>query len=230
MTAVVEIVHVGAGPDAVSRRRTWSDGRLVRGDLSRDVGADRIADREAMQVETYFGSDAEESRYWDPGSRSVLAESVVRWRGKSERVRCGRFMLDEFAPSQELPGATFFVRFVCRGLALDPGAAFEVDLRVVNGRPVDVGLVDSAAPTEPEVVLSGDADEIFMWCAGLAWLPELDSVRFERGNVFLLACVVGVLSMAGGFAIPERWVAAVGALVALVDNHRGLFKEVGPPT
>ena len=70
-------------------------------------------------VVTFFESEEEEeeSLYWDPRSGAVLAESVVHWRGMSERVWCGRFMLDEFAPSRELPGATFFARFVCRGMA-----------------------------------------------------------------------------------------------------------------
>lgn len=116
-----------------------------------------------------------------------------------------------------------------QGLALDPGAGFEVDLRLLNGRPVDVEEADSAIPDEPEFVVSGNADEIFTWCAGLAWLPELDSIRFERGNVFLLASVAGVLSMAGGFTIPASWVTAVGTLVDLVDSHRRLLEEGGPP-
>lgn len=228
MVELVEVIHVGTGRSAVSRRRAWSNGRLVSGDSVGSVDVDRIADDETILVETCFGSEEDEARYWDPASGAVLADSVIRWRGTSEPVSCGRFMLDEFAPSEELPGATFFVRFVCRGLALDPGAGFEVDLRLLNGRPVDVHEEVSEISAEPEFVVSGNADEIFTWCAG-AWLPELDSLRFERGDVFLLASVAGVLSMAGGFAIPANWVTAVGILVGLVDSHRRLLEDGGPP-
>lgn len=234
MPELVEIVRIGADSCAVFDRRVWSNGRIVSDGLVSSCAVesahiDRVAYGETILVEALFGSDEEESLYWDPGSGAVLADSVVSWGGMSERVACGRSMLDEFAPSTELPGATFFVRFVCRGLALDPDAGFEVDLRLLDGRLVAVDEADSAAPAEPEVVVSGRADEIFTWCAGLAWLPELDSVRFERGNVFLLACVVGVLSMAGGFAIPERWVTAVGIVAGLVDSHRGLLQGGNPP-
>ena len=229
MTELVEVVHVGLGRGAVSRERAWSEGRLVSGGVVESVGGDRIVDGVTIVVETYFGSDEEAARFWDPVSGAVLADSVVRWRGVSERVSCGRFMLDEFAPREELPGATFFVRFVCRGLALDPSVGFEVDLRLLNGRPVDAGEEDSGIPAEPEFVVSGNADEIFTWCAGLAWLPELDSMRFERGNVFLLASVAGVLSMAGGFTIPVSWVTATRILVGLVDSHRRLLEDSGPP-
>lgn len=115
MTELVEIVHVRPDRCAVSRRRAWSDGRLVSGGVVESVDVDRSAGSETILVETSFGSRKDESLYWDPGSGAALAESAVRWRGMSERVSCGRFMLNEFAPSQELPGATFFVRFVCRG-------------------------------------------------------------------------------------------------------------------
>lgn len=226
MLELIEIVHIGAGPCAVSHERVWSSGRLVSSCAVESANIDRVASGEAILVETFFGSHEEESLYWDPGSGAVLADSVVSWRGVSERVSCGRSMLDEFAPSQELPGATLFARLVCRGLALDPGAGFEVDLRLLNGRPVDVEQADSAIPEEPELVVSGNADDIFRWCAG-AWLPEL--LRLDRGNVFLLACVAGVLSMAGGFTIPASWVTAVGLLVGLVDNHRRLLEDGGPP-
>jgi hypothetical protein len=172
MAELVEVVHIGADRCAVSRRRAWNDGRLVRGGGVGSVDADRIADDETILVETFFGSEEDEARYWDPASGSVLAHSVVRWRGTSEAVSCGRFMLDEFAPSEELPGATLFVQFVCRGLALDPDAGFEVDLRLLNGRPVDVHEEVSEISTEPEFVVSGNADEIFTWCAG-AWCPRL---------------------------------------------------------
>ena len=230
MPELVEIVQIGAGPGAVSHERVWSNGRLVRDGLVsscavKSVNIDRAADGETILVETFFGSEEEESLYWDPGSGAVLADSVVSWRGMSERVSCGRLMLDEFAPSQELPGATLFARLVCRGLALDPGAGFEVDLRLLNGRPIDAD-VDSAMPEEPELVISGNADDVFMWCAG-AWVPEL--LRFDGGDVFLLACVAGVLSMAGGFTIPASWVTAVGILVGLVDDHRRLLEDGGPP-
>ena len=228
MTELFEIVHIGAGRCAVSRRRAWSDGRLLDGGGVESVDVDCAVDGETILVETFFGSEEKESLYWDPGSGAVLEDSVVRWPGTSERVSCGRLMLNEFAPSQELPGATFFLRFVCRGLALDPGAGFEVDLRLVNGRPVDVDEADPAIPEEPELVVSGNADDIFMFSAG-AWLPELDSLRFDEGNVFLLACVAGVLSMAGGFTIPASWVTAVGILMGLVDNHRRLSEDGGPP-
>ena len=228
MTELVEIVHIGAGPCAVSRQRAWSNGRLLDGGGVASVDVDCAADGAAVLVETFFGSEEEESLYWDPGSGAVLADSVVSWRGVSERVSCGRLMLDEFAPSQELPGATLFARFVCRGLALDPDAGFEVDLRLLNGRPVDVEETDSAIPDEPELVVSGNADDIFTWCTG-AWMPDLDSFRFDEGNVFLLACVAGVLSMAGGFTIPASWVNAVGILVGLVENHRRLSEAGGPP-
>ena len=228
MPELVEIVQIGAGPCAVSRRRAWSDGRLLEGGRVGSVNVDCAAGGEAILVETFFESEEEESLYWHPGSGAVLADSVVSWRGMSERVSCGRVMLDEFAPSQELPGATFFARLVCRGLALDPSAGFEVDLRLLNGRPVDVEQADSAIPEEPEVVVSGNADEIFTFCAG-AWLPELDSLRFDAGNMFLLACMAGVLSMAGGFTIPPSWVTAIGTLVGLVDSHRRLLENGGPP-
>lgn len=193
-----------------------------------NVDVDRAADGEAILVETFFEGREEESRYWDSGSGAVLAESVVRWRGMSERVSFGRFMLDEFAPSEELPDATFFARFVCRGLALDPDAGLEVDVRLLNGRPVGVEAADSAVPVEPELVVSGNADEVFTWCAGLAKMLELPSISLDRGNVFLVGTVRGSLSMVGGFTIPAGWVTAVGALVGLVSNHRGFLDERGP--
>ena len=229
MAELVEVVHVGAGRCAVSRRRAWRGGRLLDGCGGESVDVDCAADGETIVVETFFGSDEEESLYWDPGSGAVLADSVISWRGMSDRISCRRSMLDEFAPSEELPGATLFARFVCRGLALDPDAGFEVDLRLMNGRPVDAEEADSAIPEEPELVVSGNADDVFMLCAG-AWLPELDSLRFDGGNVFLLACVAGVLSMAGGFSIPGSWVTAVGILMGLVGSHRRLLEDGGPPT
>lgn len=180
-------------------------------------------------VETFFGSREEELLYWNPGSGAVLSESVVRWCGMSERVSCGRFMLDEFAPSQELPGATFFARFVCRGLALDPAAGFEVDLRLLNGRPIGAQEAGAAIPAEPELEVSGNADEMFAWCGGHARRPELPSVSLDRGDVFLVGTVLGSLSMAGGFTIPADWVTAVGVVVGLVSNHRRLLDEGKPP-
>ena len=229
MTELVEIVHVGSGRCRVSRRRAWSDGRLVDDSRIENIDVDRIVDADTVLVETFFGSREEESLYWDSRSGAVLAESVVRWRGMSERVSCGRLMLDEFAPSHELPGATFFARLICRGMALDPNAGFEVDLRLLNGRPVGVEERDSTVPAEPEVVVSGNTDEMFTWSAGLARLPDLASISFDRGNVFLLGTVAGTLSIAGGFTIPASWVTAVEFLVGLVSNHRGLLDEGKPP-
>lgn len=229
VTGLVEIIHVGSGGCTLSRQRVWSDGGLVNSGRVGSDGLDRLREGETILIETFFESEEEESLYWDRGSGVVLADSVVHWRGVSEQVSCRRSMLDEFAPCGELPDATFFVRFVCRGLALNPDAELGVDLRLLNGRPVDAEEAHSAIPTEPEFVISGKADEIFTWCAGLAWLPELDSVRFERGNVFLLASVAGVLSMAGGFTIPASWVTAVEILVGLVDSHRKFLENDGPP-
>ena len=221
----VEVVHVGRGAGRESKRRLWFDNELVAVDrLSGDTAA--MANGNVLVIESVFDGRDTESAYWDNDSGIVLPESRVRLGGQWTRFSPGRSMLDEYAPAAGLPAATLFARFACSGLAIDPGAVFEIDLRLVDGKPVTGAR--ARLPDRPELVLAGSVEELLEWCAGSKRLPELASVSLEAGDVFLLGTVAGTLLMSGGLAVPTRLAAAATALVDLVQDHRGALDEHGP--
>ena len=175
----VEVIHTGSGSQRVSKRRLWWDNELAA--TVENVPDVASVAEDAVVVETVFESREAEMAYWDAGSGAVLPRCRILVGGEWVGFTAGRSMLDEYAPEAGLPAATLFARLRCSGLAIDPRAVFEIDLRLEDGRPAGSGC--RWLPSDPEVVVSGSVDDLVAWCIGARRFPELASVSLDSGNV-----------------------------------------------
>ena len=221
---LVEVVHTGTAVAQRSKRRLWSNGELLateRGDL--DTGSDYDG---ACLVESYFDNIDTELEYWDRACGSALTQASVDWGTGRAWWSVDRRMFDAYAPVDGVPDATYFAQLRLLGLALDSAAPLEVDIRLQDGFPV--GTEEQAlAPTSPEVVITGRADEVLAWCTGEERLINLPSMSLDTGSPFIMGVLAGTLLMAGGFTIPTGLARAASVLVSLVGHHRRALADHG---
>ena len=222
---LVEVVHTGTAVVQPPKHRLWSNGELLATGSS-DVEPGFDCDG-ACVVESYFDTRDAELVYWDPAAGSALTQASVDWGQGSAWWSVDRRMFDAYAPVDGVPDATFFARIQMLGLALDPTAPLEIDVRLEDGFPVG-GEEQTRAPASPEVVINGRADEVLAWCTGEERLIDLPTISLDTGSPFIMGVLAGTLLMAGGFTVPTELTRAASVLVSLVDNHRRALADHGP--
>ena len=222
---LVEIVHTGSAVAQSSKRRLWANEKLL---ATEHCDAEHGSDYDGVcVVESHFDSRDAELVYWDRASGSVLTQASVDWGSGRAWWSADRRMFDAYAPVDGVPDATFFARIQMLGLALDPTAPLEIDIRLEAGLLIG-GEERTRAPASPEVVITGRADEVLAWCAGEERLINLPSISLDTGSPFIMGVLAGTLMMAGGFTVPTELACAASVLVSLVDNHRRALADHGP--